>query len=136
MKESIRYFPAMVKWVGFNQTTYDVKHAPAGDGTSRYDFSKRFHLALNTLLAYSDKPLRMVIKMGFWIALSGFIYALITFFRYLVGAILVPGYASIMVSIWVLSGLILMTLGMVGLYVGKIFEGVKNRPLYIVEKST
>ncbi|MFC4873612.1 glycosyltransferase family 2 protein [Negadavirga shengliensis] len=136
MKESIRYFPAMVKWVGFKQTTYDVKHAPAGDGISRYNFRKRFHLALNTLLAYSDKPLRMVIKMGFWIAFLGFIYALITFFRYLFGAILVPGYASIIVSIWVLSGLVLMTLGVVGLYVGKIFEGVKNRPLYIVEKST
>lgn len=136
MKESIRFFPSMVKWVGFKQTTYDVQHASSRDGGSRYDFRKRFHLALNTILAFSDKPLRMVIKLGFWVSSVGFIYAVITFFRYLMGAILVPGYASLIVSIWVLAGLLLMTLGMVGLYVGKIFEGVKNRPLYIVEKST
>jgi polyisoprenyl-phosphate glycosyltransferase len=136
LKEPFRYFPSMVRWVGFRQTTFNVPHGSSKNQVSGYDFSKRFHLALNTLLAYSDKPLRATIKLGFLIALLGFLFAFITLVRYFLGAIIVPGYASLIVSVWVLSGIMLMTLGLVGLYIGKIFEGVKNRPIYIVDQRT
>lgn len=136
LKEPFRYFPSMIRWVGFRQTTFNVPHGSSKIKISGYDFSKKFHLALNTLLAYSDKPLRATIKLGFFIALIGFLFAFITLVRYFLGAIIVPGYASLIVSVWVLSGILLMTLGLVGLYIGKIFEGVKNRPLYIIEQRT
>ena len=136
LKEPFRYFPSMIRWVGFRQTTFNVPHGSSKNPVSGYDFSKRFHLALNTLLAYSDKPLRATIKLGFFIALMGFLFALITLVRYFSGAIIVPGYASLIVSVWVLSGILLMTLGLVGLYIGKIFEGVKDRPIYIIEQRT
>lgn len=134
MRESIRYFPTMVRWVGFRQTTLDVVHAANGERGSSYNFKRLFNLALDIILAYSDKPIRLTVKLGLLVALTGFIFALYTLVQYLQGDIIVAGYASLIISLWVLTGFILMTLGVVGLYVGKTFEGVKNRPIYIVEK--
>ncbi|MEX2591339.1 MAG: glycosyltransferase family 2 protein [Anditalea sp.] len=134
MRESIRYFPTMVKWVGFNQTTLEVEHAARREGGSNYDFKRLFNLGLDIMLAYSDKPLRLTVKLGAMVAITGFLFAFYTLFKYFGNEIIVAGYASLIISIWVLTGFILITLGMVGLYVGKTFEGVKNRPIYIVEK--
>lgn len=136
MRESIRYFPTMVRWVGFPQTTLDVIHAANREQGSSYDFKRLFNLALDIMLAYSDKPIRLTVKLGIGVALTGFLFAGYTLYRYLHGDIVVAGYASLIISLWVLTGFILVTLGMVGLYVGKTFEGVKNRPIYIVEKET
>ncbi|MDG1279199.1 MAG: glycosyltransferase family 2 protein [Algoriphagus sp.] len=135
MRESIRYFPTMVKWVGFRQTTLDVVHAEREQGSSNYNFKKLFNLALDIMLAYSDKPIRLTVKLGMFVALTGFIFALFTLYKYLHGDIIVAGYASLIISIWMLTGFLLVTLGMVGLYIGKTFEGVKNRPIYIIEKK-
>ena len=135
MRESIRYFPTMVRWVGFRQTTLDVAHAANEERGSSYNFKRLFNLALDIMLAYSDKPIRLAVKLGLIVALTGFVFAIYTLIRYLQGDIIVAGYASLIISLWMLTGLILATLGMVGLYVGKTFEGVKNRPIYIVEKS-
>lgn len=135
MRESIRYFPTMVRWVGFRQTSIDVTHAGNEERTSSYNFKRLFNLALDIMLAYSDKPIRLTVKLGLVVALTGFIFAIYTLFRYIVGDIIVAGYASLIISLWLLSGFILVTLGMVGLYVGKTFEGVKERPIYIVEKK-
>ncbi|WP_075352595.1 glycosyltransferase family 2 protein [Algoriphagus marinus] len=135
MRESIRYFPTMVKWVGFRQTTLDVIHAEREQGSSNYNFKKLFNLALDIMLAYSDKPIRLTVKLGMLVALTGFIFALFTLYKYLHGDIIVAGYASLIISIWMLTGFLLVTLGMVGLYIGKTFEGVKNRPIYIIEKK-
>ncbi|WP_225586986.1 glycosyltransferase family 2 protein [Algoriphagus sp. Y33] len=134
MRESIRYFPTMVKWVGFRQTTLDVFHAERGEGSSNYGFKRLFNLALDIMLAYSDKPIRLTVKLGLLIALTGFLFALYTLYKYLHGDIVVAGYASLIISLWMLAGFLLITLGVVGLYIGKTFEGVKNRPIYIVEK--
>jgi dolichol-phosphate mannosyltransferase len=134
MRESIRYFPTMVRWVGFRQTTLDVVHAANEERGSSYNFKRLFNLALDIMLAYSDKPIRLTVKLGLLVALTGFLFALFTLVRYLQGDIIVAGYASLIISLWMLTGFILVTLGMVGLYVGKTFEGVKKRPIYIVEK--
>lgn len=135
MRESIRYFPTMVKWVGFRQTTMDIVHAGRDEGVSNYNFKKLFNLALDIMLAYSDKPIRLTVKLGMLVALTGFLFAIYTLIKYLSGNIIVAGYASLIISIWVLTGFLLITLGMVGLYIGKTFEGVKKRPIYIVEKE-
>ena len=135
MPESIRYFPMMVQWVGFKQTQINVQHAPRKYGKSSYNLSKMFKLALDIILAYSDKPIRLTVKIGFSIAFLAFIFAIITLIRYFVGEIKVLGYTSLIISISFFSGLIILTLGVVGLYVGKTFESVKKRPLYIIEKT-
>jgi dolichol-phosphate mannosyltransferase len=135
MRESIRYFPTMVRWVGFRQAAIEVSHGPNYSRATGYNFKKLFNLALDIMLAYSDKPIRLTVKFGLLIALTGFLFAIFTLIRYLQGEIIVAGYASLIISLWLLTGFILVTLGMVGLYVGKTFEGVKNRPIYIVEKK-
>lgn len=134
MRESIRYFPTMVRWVGFRQTAIDVVHAANEERGSSYNFKRLFNLALDIMLAYSDKPIRLTVKLGLLVALTGFLFAIFTLVRYLQGDIIVAGYASLIISLWMLTGFLLVTLGMVGLYVGKTFEGVKKRPIYIVEK--
>lgn len=136
MRESIRYFPTMIQWVGFRKTTLEVNHGKNQTRKTSYTPKRLFNLALDIMLAYSDKPIRMTVKLGFLVAISGFLFAAFTLWRFWTGEIVVAGYASLIISIWVLSGFLLMTLGMVGLYIGKTFEGVKNRPIYIVEKET
>lgn len=136
MRESIRYFPTMVQWVGFNSTKIEVEHNFRVEGKSSYNFSKLLRLALDIILANSDKPIRLLIKTGVLVAVLSFLIAIITIYRYLTGEIQVMGYTSMIISIWFLSGITISTLGLVGLYVGKTFEGVKNRPIYLIQKST
>ena len=134
LRESIRYFPTMVKWVGFRTARIDVQHDPRMIGASSYDLRRLMRLALDILLAHSDRPLRIMVKVGLWITLTSIAVAVYILVRSALGTITVLGYASLMVSIWFLSGVIISTLGVVGIYVGKTFEGVKSRPLYIIER--
>lgn len=135
LKEHIRFFPSMVRWVGFNSTTLEVKHGARIDGESSYNLSKLINLAIEIILAYSDKPLRLAVKLGLFISISSLALILITIVRYALGFIYVEGYFSIILSIWLLGGIIIFILGVVGLYIGKTFEGVKNRPIYIVDEK-
>jgi dolichol-phosphate mannosyltransferase len=135
MKERDRYFPMMVNWVGFEKKMIRVQHGQRPDRSSGYNPGKLIRLAFNITLAYSDKPLRYVVKIGFLISLFSFLYGVYMLVRYLQGQIVVLGYTSLIISIWFLGGLMLFTLGIVGIYVGKTFEGIKNRPLYIIEKK-
>ena len=135
LRESIRYFPTMVKWVGFKTAYVDVEHASRQQGESNYNLKKMLNLALDIILAFSDKPLRLIIKLGMSIAFISILMAIFAIYSKISGDVSVSGYASLITSIWFLSGCILITLGVIGLYVGKIFEGVKRRPLYIVEKK-
>jgi dolichol-phosphate mannosyltransferase len=135
MKDKTRYFPAMVKWVGFKRTEIIVKHAAREEGTSGYNFKALLNLALNTILSFSDKPLRLTVKLGVFISLFSFIFALITFIRALTGHIEVSGYSSLIISIWFLAGIIITLMGMLGLYIGRTFEQVKDRPVFIVEET-
>ena len=135
LRESIRFFPTMVRWVGFSSTSIPVQHAEREEGSSSYNFKRLINLGLDIILAYSDKPIRLLIKSGIVISILSFVFAVIFFIEWMGGSIKVLGYTSLIISIWFFSGLILMTLGLVGLYVGKIFEGVKNRPIYIINKK-
>jgi polyisoprenyl-phosphate glycosyltransferase len=135
MGDKIRYFPSMVSWVGFSKTAIDVSHASRAEGKSAYNFSKLLRLALDIILSFSDKPLRLTVKLGTLISLFSLVGALIVIIQYLRGEILVMGYASLIVSLWLLAGIIIALIGVVGLYVGKIFEAVKNRPVYVVAEK-
>ncbi|WP_201986404.1 glycosyltransferase family 2 protein [Hymenobacter rubidus] len=134
MRESASYFPLMVRWVGFRRLDVPVAHASRGGGSSSYSFSRMSNLALDIILAYSDKPLRLTVKLGLVVSGTTFVMILVMLFRFLNGQIVVLGYTSLILSIWFFSGLVLSVLGMVGLYLGKTFEQVKNRPLYLVDE--
>ncbi len=136
LREPIRAFPVQIKWLGFRRGSLDVRHASRAHGESSYSFGKQINLALNIILAFSDKPLRLAVKLGVTIALLSLIFTIYIILRSLVGGYSVSGYASLMASIWFLSGLLMFVFGVIGLYIGKIFEGVKNRPLYIIQSET
>jgi glycosyltransferase involved in cell wall biosynthesis len=136
IQDKIRYFPTMVRSVGFKASSINVNHAKRAEGESSYNFKKLTKLALDIVLANSDKPMRLTVRLGFYMAIFAILFGMYIFFRAIFFGFAVSGYASIIFSIWFLSGLILATLGIVGLYIGKIFEGVKNRPVYIIEKET
>jgi dolichol-phosphate mannosyltransferase len=134
MPESIRYFPTMVRWVGFKSTKLDVVHAARPEGETSYNFKRLLNLSLDICLANSEKPIRLAIKFGLLVAFTGFLYAAIIAIRAILGEIPVLGYASILVSVWVLSGFMICIMGVIGLYVGKSFEGIKNRPIYLIDE--
>jgi dolichol-phosphate mannosyltransferase len=134
MREPMRAFPAMINWVGFKRGTLEVMHQSRFEGESTYNWHRLLNLALDFTLAYSDKPLKMTVKTGFVISAGAAFYALYVIVAYSLGLVTEPGYASLIVSIWFLSGLIIFILGILGLYLGKVFESVKNRPIYIIDK--
>jgi polyisoprenyl-phosphate glycosyltransferase len=134
LPEKNRYFPSMIKWVGYQQTGIEVKHSERAEGTSSYNLKKLLNLSLDIVLSYSDKPLRLAIKLGLLITCISLIFSIIIIYRWFTGEIEVLGYTSLILSIWMLSGIIIFVLGVVGLYIGKIFENVKDRPTYIIKE--
>lgn len=135
MGDSIRYFPTMVAWVGFRRTTVEVQHDSRIHGKTSYNLKKLLHLAMDIVLSFSEKPIRLAIKAGLITSAISFLAAIYTLGRALYGKIEVPGYASLIISIWFFSGLIISITGVVGLYVGKTFQAVKNRPIYIASEK-
>ncbi len=133
MKDSIRYFPTMSQWVGFNKTAIEVRHGQRSEGKSSYNFKRLLSLAFNNMIAFSNKPLKLMVKFGFLIVFISLLIALYYFISYLQGNIQVSGFASLIISIWFLSGMNILILGIVGIYVGKTFDKVKGRPFYIIE---
>lgn len=133
MNDYYRYYPTMVHWVGFRLTKLEIEHAERTDGIkSSYNFSKRLTLAFDTIISFSDKPLRLTVKLGIFISILTALAAMVLVVRYFTGEVEVSGWTSLFLSFWFLSGLIITVLGMVGIYVGRIFESVKSRPTYIV----
>ena len=135
INDSFKYFPIMVKWVGFNTATVNVNHSKRYKGKTSYSLKKSIKLAIDVILAFSDKPLKLTIKFGLLISLSAFIFAIFNIIKYFNGQIEILGWASLIISIWLLSGLIIFLIGILGLYIGKIFEKVKNRPIYIIKNK-
>jgi dolichol-phosphate mannosyltransferase len=132
MREPMRVFTAMSAWVGFKSTTVDVSHAQRFEGKTSYNWVKLMDFALDYAISYSQKPLKLAVKLGLTISLLSVLYSIYVIIEHYLGIITEPGYTSLIISIWFLSGLIIFILGITGLYVGKTYEGIKDRPIYIV----
>jgi len=135
MKDSSRYFPTMVRWVGFRCFEMDVIHSARISGESSYSWRKLIKLGIDNIVSFSDKPLRLTVLFGLSISMISFLLGIYYLLKYLSGNIDVRGFTSLIISIWFLSGVIISILGLVGLYIGKIFEKVKDRPIYIIQTS-
>lgn len=135
MKDHVRYFPTMVQWVGFRSTKLNVDHSKREDGKSSYTWRKLLTLALDNVIAFSDKPLKLTIRLGFVISMISFCIGVFYLYRYLAGEIIVLGFTSLVISIWFLSGLIIFILGILGIYLGKTFDRVKDRPTFIIHEK-
>jgi dolichol-phosphate mannosyltransferase len=130
----INFFPLFVNFVGFKTTSIVVEHAPRISGTTSYSLAKLISLAFNTIISFSNKPLKLFVKFGMIISFISFCVGSYYIYQALHNEIAVLGFTSIIVSIWFLSGVIITTIGVTGIYVGKIFDQSKNRPVYIIDE--
>lgn len=135
MPEVARFFPSLVGYVGFRHASVNVEHAARYEGKSSYSLSKLLKLTFDVIILNSNKPLRLAVKIGFSLSTVAFILAIYNIIAYFAGIIMVPGYTTTIFSIWFVGGLILFILGIIGIYIGKIFDQVKGRQLYIIEKK-
>jgi dolichol-phosphate mannosyltransferase len=136
MREQLRFFGGLVQWMGFPTASIEVQHAERYDGKSTYTFSKLRRLATETIIAYSDKPLRIAVRFGFLMAFVAFCFGLYIFSGALIYGSPVEGWSSMIVSLYFIGGIIIAILGIMGVYLGKTFDESKKRPLYIVRRVT
>jgi dolichol-phosphate mannosyltransferase len=132
MREHNRFVRGMSGWVGFRQTGVEyVRHARAA-GESKYPLRQMVRLALHAMIGFSDLPLRLSVWTGMAISTGALLYGLYVIVLWAAGWRLVEGWTSTIVVLAFLGGVNLVMTGVVGLYVGRIHEEVKNRPLYVV----
>ena len=132
MGDAVRWFPIMVKWVGFKIGYLPVMHAERSEGTSSYSLRRLLSVATDNMIAFSNKPLRLMLQFGFCVVVLSVLIALFYFVRYLTGGIAVDGFTTMVISMWLLGGIIIMLIGMTGIYIGKIYDKAKGRPLFII----
>jgi dolichol-phosphate mannosyltransferase len=136
MRENLRLFGGLVTWMGYPTASITVEHGERYAGESGYTFAKLLRLAVDTIIAYSDKPLRITVKFGLGISLIAFVFGLYFLFQTLQHGQPIAGWTSLIVSLYFLSGIIISILGIIGIYLGKVFDEVKRRPLYIISLRT
>lgn len=136
MREQNRLFPLFIQWMGYKIAYLPIEHDVRKHGKSTYSIKKLITLGTDVLISQSNKPLRFSIQFGFLVSFISFFYGVILFIRYFFLAEPVQGWTSVMVSIFFVSGLLFFNLGIIGLYIGKIFNETKNRPLYLIQEIT
>jgi len=136
MPEQPRVFPLLVRWAGFKITPIDIEHGKRTEGKSSYNLSRKLSLAANSIVSYSNKPLKMCVQFGFFMAFTAFCFGLWLVLRYFLFDYIPTGWTSVMVSLYFLSGILLFGMGVLGVYIGRIFNQVKARPLYVVRERT
>ena len=134
VKDHNRYYPMLQQLVGFNYAKVDIEHAEREEGDSSYSFGKRMRLAMDTILTFSDKPLRLTVKFGVFLSFLSICAAIAMVVLYFFSDVKAEGWASLALMVSFFSGLIIAVLGVVGLYVGRTFESVKQRPTYIIQE--
>src|SRR3990167_3103414 len=134
LQDHMRYFSVMVRWVGFRTATVPVEHAKRQGGKSGYSLRKLFSLATDIILAYSERPRRLIIKIGLIVLGCASAYLLFVIAR---GLFAEPAtqFEILIGSLWLIFGLLSTMLGVVALYLGKTFDETKKRPIYIVQEE-
>ena len=131
--EVARSFNCLIEYLGFRVTSIDVEHDSRADGGgSSYTFSKLFRLAMDSIIADSTRPLKLAVVAGFTMSFVSVIMAAYNVVAYFFEFDTVRGYTTTIFSIWFACGLLLFMMGILGLYIGRIFDQVKARPIFIV----
>jgi polyisoprenyl-phosphate glycosyltransferase len=134
-KERNRSYAFFLRWMGFHVGYIEVEHHARPSGESSYTLRKLLRLAFELTVSQSDKPLRVSILFGFVTASLALAAGVVAIVRYFFWATPVEGWTSVIVSLYFIGGILLMAMGVLGLYVGKIFEETKGRPLYVVKDT-
>lgn len=134
VRERNLFLRGIIPWLGFNQAAVHFVANPRRAGTSKYPLSRLITFGLSGVVSFSRKPLRLAILVGLLFALIGFLYALFTVIQFLFLKALPTGYATLVVLLSVFGGFQLIFLGVIGEYIGAIFDEVKKRPHYLVDE--
>jgi len=135
LREGSRSHILTLLWCGFKTGYVSVDHADRFAGKTTYNLRRSIHLAIESITSQSNKPLRMSIKAGFLISGLSFLFAIYLISRKLFWDVPLGGWTSTIVSIYFVGGLLMANLGVVGLYLGKVFDETKGRPIYIVRET-
>lgn len=134
--EQARFYGSTVKWLGFKRTSIKANHGSRFAGLPSYTFRKRVNLAMDVVVAFSNRPLKAAIIFGAILASVSVISMGLLFYNSLKYGFVVTGWASLMVTIIFSTGSLMTVLGILGVYLGRVFHEVKSRPLYIVDEVT
>ena len=135
LPERTRFMKGLFAWVGYKQTSVLFDREPRYRGETTWSYWKLWNFALDGIISFSFLPLKVWSYIGITISFMSLLYALMLVIRTLLFGVDVPGYASLMVAILFLGGIQLITLGVLGEYLGRVYEEVKNRPLYFVREE-
>ena len=134
MRESERYTKGMFSWIGFRKKEIEFDRGSRKAGKSAWNYSQLFSLAIDGITSFSSLPLRISTIAGLFISMLAFIYMMVVFVKALIWGNPVQGYPSLLVIILFLGGIQLLSLGIIGEYIGRIYNETKNRPDYIVRE--
>jgi dolichol-phosphate mannosyltransferase len=132
--DCVKCFPFIVTYVGFKTAYLPVAHCARKSGKSSYTLRKALRFAMELILAYSNKPLRLFTMMGFIIVAASVMVSAYYLLLYFTGRVTVSGFTSLILSIWAVGGMLMMQLGVIGVYLGRVFNQTKNRPSYVVDE--
>jgi glycosyltransferase involved in cell wall biosynthesis len=135
MRESNRYLRGMFSWIGFRQIGVPYVSPPRRSGRSKYTTGRMMRLATNAIVGFSERPLRVALTLGFVVSAASILFGLSAVIVKATGGLAVPGWTSIMVLVGVVGGIQLVVLGVIGEYIGRIYDEVKRRPLYLVSAA-
>lgn len=134
MREQNRAYTMFIRWLGFKQTAIDMPADERFEGKSSYNLKRKLKMAFEIITSQSNKPLLFSVKLGFVSAFLALIYIIYLVFREIILGDVLVGWTSIVASIYLMGGIILCAIGVVGIYVGNIFNEAKNRPLYVIDE--
>ncbi len=134
LKEQSRFFGGLINWLGFETITIDIEHNTRKEGKSAYTFKALLKMAADNIFSFSDKLLKLTVKFGFIMLILSAIFISYKVISSLLSDTQIVGWSSLIATVLFSTGLIITVLGIVGIYVGKIFEESKSRPLYIISK--
>ncbi len=129
LPEAHRFTRGLVGWMGFKQAIVPYQAAPRHAGASKYTFFKMLRFGLDGIVSFSVKPLRIAFYTGFMVSIASLLYAIYAVVQHLIGST-VEGWTSILVSVLFIGGVTLLSLGVIGEYIARIFNEVRRRPMY------
>lgn len=135
VREKNRFVRGLVSWVGFRQTAIEYVREERFAGETKYPLKKMLRFAMDGIASFSHKPLKLATYLGFVISFASFVYLVISLGQRLFTASTVAGWTSLVACLMLLNGVILIILGILGEYVGRIYDETKNRPLYILRNK-
>lgn len=135
LNESERNSKALFSWIGFRKYEFLYDRDARAAGSSKWKLGRLIRLALDGITSFTTAPLKLATWVGLGVSLLAIVYALVILFRTLAMGVDLPGYASTMIAILLLGGLQLLSLGIIGEYLGRVFMQTKDRPNYLIEES-